>query len=428
MKKILLILVYVLVPVIFLFSQKLVILHTNDMHSKLTGFGPEASYTPMTLNDDETLGGFARLATLFEEEKKQNPGAVFICDGGDFLMGTIFQVAEPQTGFQISLMKQIGYDAIAIGNHEFDYGPENLANVINSGLKKGEIPQLLNSQIQFSVKHTEDDELEKLYKNQTIKPYHIFERNGLKLGVFGIIGKEAVMVAPDAYPVTFTNMFKTAKNIVKILREEEKVDIIICLSHSGIYPDIKTGKMIGEDVDLAKKVPDIDDGFAKELGEFNDLKSLREEIKKNLLQSKQAGSKRELADEIIEQISEKVNFELPESLVQQETLLQLRRMVSVDPRRSNLRDKEIEQMRNEARLKADKNLKNHLILMKIADLEKIKVEDTEVADEMREIAKRNNIPYAQVVEQINREGKREDIKNNLMIKKTVDFLLENAII
>ena len=95
---------------------------------------------------------------------------------------------------------------------------------------------------------------------------------------------------------------------------------------------------------------------------------------------------------------------------------------------TNLQDAEIEKLRDKAKQKAVKNLKNHMILMKIAEQEQIKVEDEEVADEMREIAKRNNVPYAQVVEQINREGKREDLKNNLLIKKTVDFLLENAII
>lgn len=220
------------------------------------------------------------------------------------------------------------------------------------------------------------------------------------------------------------------ENIMGMKIKEEKVFTVD-------YPkDQPNKKIAGKKVEYTikvlsikqKKVPEINDDFAKEMGEFDDLNSLKEEIKKNLLESKQSGSKHQMADEIIENISNKVNFDLPESLVLQETLHQLRRMVSTNPRSSNLQDDEIEKLRDEAEQRSKKNLKNHLILMKIANQEKIKVEDAEVADEMREIAKRNKVPYTQVVEQINREEKREDLKNNLLIKKTVDFLLENAII
>ncbi|RLD73102.1 MAG: bifunctional metallophosphatase/5'-nucleotidase, partial [Bacteroidetes bacterium] len=89
-------------------AQKLVILHTNDMHSMLTGFGPELSYTPMSINDDKTIGGFARLATLLKEEKAKLPNATLIVDAGDFLMGTIFHASEQEAGFQIPLMKKMG--------------------------------------------------------------------------------------------------------------------------------------------------------------------------------------------------------------------------------------------------------------------------------------------------------------------------------
>ncbi|MBN2246770.1 MAG: trigger factor [Candidatus Aminicenantes bacterium] len=219
-------------------------------------------------------------------------------------------------------------------------------------------------------------------------------------------------------------------NILGMKAQEEKVFTVD-------YPsDHNNKKVAGKKVEYTikilsikqKKVPDIDDEFAKEMGEFDDLKSLKEEIKKNFLETKKSNVKHEKADEIINKIAEKINFELPESLVQQETIIQLRRMVSMNPQNSNLKEEDVKKMREEAKDKAGENLKKHIILMKIADLEKIKVEDTEVADEMREISKKNNIPYAQLVEQINREGKREDLRNNLLIKKTVDFLLENAII
>ncbi|MBN2663357.1 MAG: 5'-nucleotidase C-terminal domain-containing protein [Bacteroidales bacterium] len=239
------------------YSQKLVILHTNDMHSKLTAFGPEKSYTPLTPNDDNTIGGFARLSTLIANEKKINADAVLVCDAGDFLMGTIFQSLEPETGFELNLMKAIGYDVITLGNHEFDFGAYPLGKTIKNAKLNGAIPQIVASQLQFSQTDTIDDLLESFFTNKTIKPYTVIEKNGLKIGFFGILGQEAQSVTQAARPIIFSDRFKTAKTIVKTLRDIENVDIIICLSHSGVIPN-DDGIMIGEDIELAKKVSDID--------------------------------------------------------------------------------------------------------------------------------------------------------------------------
>lgn len=249
-----------LIPLFFvqlLVAQRLIILHTNDMHSKMTGFGPEAAYTPMTINDDLTIGGFARTATLIKQERQKNPNDVLVLDAGDFLMGTVFQCLENQTGFQLSLMKEMGYDFITFGNHEFDMGPQFIADAVNTANKNGKIPQILASQLIFSSTSKDDDLLEKLVNDKVIKPYQVITINGLKVGIFGIIGDNAIFDAVGAKPLTFADRIKTAKNITKILREQEKVNIVICLSHSGVYPDGKGGWTF-EDVDMAKKVPDID--------------------------------------------------------------------------------------------------------------------------------------------------------------------------
>ncbi len=238
-------------------SQKIVILHTNDMHSNLTGFGPETAYSPLYPKNDSTLGGFSRLASIIYKEKITNQNATLVLDAGDFLMGTMYHTIENETGFQLNLMKTLGYDAVTIGNHEFDFGPIFLAQAISSAQNSGGTPDLLASQFIFSPQNKFDDNLENLVNNQTIKPYTVFERQGIKFGIFGLIGEDAVSVAPGSAPLKFKNMFKTAKEITKILRETEKVDYIICLSHSGIFPDSKN-IMIGEDVTLAKKIPDID--------------------------------------------------------------------------------------------------------------------------------------------------------------------------
>ncbi len=239
-------------------AQKLVILHTNDMHSMLTGFGPELSYTPMSINDDKTIGGFARLATLLKEEKAKLPNSTLIVDAGDFLMGTIFHAGEQDNGFQIPLMKKMGYDVITLGNHEFDYGPEALAGIINSSIKTGKIPEIVSSNFIFSETSTDDDELEKLFKKEVVKKYTIIEKNGLKIGIIGIMGEDADEVAPGAKPVTFDKQIKTVKKLTNQLKNEDKVDLVICISHSGFYPDEKKGGYKGEDIKLAEKVKNLD--------------------------------------------------------------------------------------------------------------------------------------------------------------------------
>jgi len=175
-----------------------------------------------------------------------------------------------------------------------------------------------------------------------------------------------------------------------------------------------------------KKLPDIDDEFAKEIGEFDSLKELRKEIEKELLSAKERTLKQELAQEIIDSISDKLTFELPDTVTEQEYLNILRQMLSSISQRTSKED--FEKLKDEAKKKAEKNLKNQLILVRIADKENLDVSDQEVSEELKSIAKANNIALSQVVERVNKEGKREELKENLLFKKTVDFLVENAII
>ena len=239
-------------------AQELIILHTNDLHSKLTGYGPESEYSPLITGNDSTIGGFARLATIFEETRKQSNANTLILDAGDFLMGSLFHFAERETGFQLNLMKEIGYDVITLGNHEFDFGPDALAEILKSAKKNGEIPQIVASNMKFSEKSTEDDKLEGFYKDSTIQAYTLIEKNGLKIGLFGLVGEDAKDVAPASKPVEFLNPIKTAAKMAKFLKEEKNVDIIICLSHGGVYFNEQEKVFYGEDMELAEKVPLID--------------------------------------------------------------------------------------------------------------------------------------------------------------------------
>jgi 5'-nucleotidase/UDP-sugar diphosphatase len=236
--------------------KKLVILHSNDLHSRLNGFSPEVDYSPASTKDDNTVGGFARIATLIREEKNKSGDQVLVLDAGDFLMGTFFPILEKSTGFQLPLMKKMGYDVVTLGNHEFDFGPQILAEIISRSAGNSEIPVLVASNVAFPSKDEQDNELKALFDRKILNPYFITEKNGLKIGIFGILGKSAIGDAPLARPVKFTDPVKTASKYARMLKEKEKVDLVICLSHGGVQKD-KSGNWSGEDVLLAQKVPEI---------------------------------------------------------------------------------------------------------------------------------------------------------------------------
>jgi len=245
-----------LLPLFAQDEKKIVILHTNDLHSRLNGYAPESEYSPLSVNDDKTVGGFARIAAIINEEKERNSGTTLVVDAGDFLMGTLFQGLEPGTGFQLRLMKIMGFDAVCIGNHEFDYGPEKLAVIISSALKRGAIPPLLLSNAVFDKSKPEDDTLEDLFDSGVVARKYILERDNLKIGFFSLLGRVADDNAAFAPPVTFSKQIPAAKKMVREL-QAEKCDLIICLSHSGVYYGAGSN-WTGEDYELAQKVKGID--------------------------------------------------------------------------------------------------------------------------------------------------------------------------
>jgi 5'-nucleotidase/UDP-sugar diphosphatase len=236
-------------------GKKIVILHTNDMHSRLNGFAPEASYTPLTINDDITIGGFARIAAIIKKEKQATPENILVIDAGDFLMGTLFHTVEAETGFQLPLMKKMGYDIVCLGNHEFDFGPATLARIVRSSLKNGTLPQILMGNAVTSIADNSDDDLEALYNENVIRHTYIIEKGGMKIGFFSLMGVNAADVAPNAKPVTFEKQTKYATTAVAELKAQN-CEMIICLSHSGLVKG-KDGNWEGEDAELAAKVKGI---------------------------------------------------------------------------------------------------------------------------------------------------------------------------
>jgi 5'-nucleotidase/UDP-sugar diphosphatase len=240
-------------------KKSFTILHTNDMHSSLIGMGPSSDYTPSTLNDDATRGGFARLAGLISKRKeaRADQGPVLILDAGDYSMGTPFGAATRETGGELQLMSLMGYDATTFGNHEFDLGPDGLGQSIGVAAKAGRVPAVLASNTSFAKQDPTLADLQRLAKAGVIRRHLVIERGGMRFGIFGLLGKEAQMYTSGG-AVTFPDSIETAKEMVALLRESEKVDVVICLSHGGVVQGQDGSFTDGEDVRVAKAVPGID--------------------------------------------------------------------------------------------------------------------------------------------------------------------------
>jgi 5'-nucleotidase/UDP-sugar diphosphatase len=236
------------------------ILHTNDLHSNLVGMAPVGDYTPLTLNDDNTRGGFARLATKIGERKAatEGRGPVLILDAGDFTMGTAFAAATRETGAELRLLAMLGCDATTLGNHDFTFGPHGTAAAIGAAVDAGQVPVVLATNTDYSAPEPTLAGLQKLGAQSRIRNYLVIERGGIRFGIFGVLGLEAAIYAVSAAPATFTDPIKAARAAVATLRNTEKVDVVIAISHGGVRADADGKITEGADVQLAAEVPGID--------------------------------------------------------------------------------------------------------------------------------------------------------------------------
>jgi len=240
-------------------ERSFTILHTNDWQSRLLGFGPNNEYTPATTGDDDTVGGVARLATLLAQRRAAaGEQPVLLLDGGDFSMGTLFHTVTRETGGELRLMTELGYDAATLGNHEFDFRPAGLAAMISAAyLIKGDaLMPLLSSNLGFDPQRPEDDSLQAHYDAGRILPYTLIDKGGIRFGLFGLLGNNAVAVSPMIKPARFADPVATAKATVAKLREEG-AEVVILLSHMGVVKQ-DDGSWRGEEVELVEQVPGID--------------------------------------------------------------------------------------------------------------------------------------------------------------------------
>lgn len=226
------------------------ILFTHDLHDHLLPASVEQN--GVIVNS----GGYARLKTAIEREKSESPDALLL-DGGDYSMGTLFQSIYASDAPELRIMGALGFDATTFGNHEFDFRSSGMTRELYAAKNSGDkLPQIVSSNITFPEQDKMTKsllDLKQAMQAYGVKDYTILERNGLKIGVFGLIGKDSAKSAPMA-EVTFGDAVVNAKRVVNQLKNKEKVDMIVCLSHSGTWTD----KSVSEDELLAKKVPEID--------------------------------------------------------------------------------------------------------------------------------------------------------------------------
>lgn len=238
---------------VFAYNEKsITILFTHDLHD---------NFYPFQLVEEgkvKSVGGYTRLATAIKKEKEKDPQAILV-DAGDYSMGTLFQTINTSDAPGLRMMGYMGYDVTTFGNHEFDYRAEGLAQSLHAAKQSDDqLPQIIASNMIFPT--DEDGEivssllpLKEEVDNYGVSNYLIMERNGVKIGFIGLMGKEAVDNSPMA-GVNFENIVDSAKPIVAKLKDEEKVDLVIALSHSGTSDNPAES----EDEILAKEVPGID--------------------------------------------------------------------------------------------------------------------------------------------------------------------------
>lgn len=226
-------------------DNKVNILFTHDFHSHMDQWAENGS----------VIGGAARLKTLIDQHTS---GTTFLLDGGDFSMGTLYQAVFETQASELMMLGYLGVDATTIGNHEFDYRSEGFANMLNTAVEKAAekgvaLPALLSANIDWASSTDESSlVLRDAFENYGGKEYTIIERNGVKMGLFGIMGIDSQACAPLA-TVTFTDYIQASKDTVAKL-QAENVDMIVCLSHTGTWDDPEKS----EDELLAQAVPEID--------------------------------------------------------------------------------------------------------------------------------------------------------------------------
>lgn len=228
------------------------IVFTHDTHSHLNTF------TTMVDGLETELGGFARMNTLIEAQRTQNPDTLVI-DGGDFSMGTLIQTVFETQAAELRMLGYLGCDVTTLGNHEFDYRSKGLANMLTSAQASGDaVPAMVVCNVDWDTMEAEgltegQQRLKDAFAAYGVSDYTVLEKGDVDIAVVGVFGKDALACAPTC-ELKFEDPIEAVKQTVADIKANEDVDMIVCVSHSGTWED----ESKSEDELLAKAVPDLD--------------------------------------------------------------------------------------------------------------------------------------------------------------------------
>lgn len=228
------------------------IVFTHDTHSHLNTF------TTMVDGLETELGGFARMNTLIEAQRAQNPDTLVI-DGGDFSMGTLIQTVFETQAAELRMLGYLGCDVTTLGNHEFDYRSKGLANMLTSAQASGDaVPAMVVCNVDWDTMEAEgltegQQRLKDAFAAYGVSDYTVLEKGDVDIAVVGVFGKDALACAPTC-ELKFEDSIEAVKQTVADIKANEDVDMIVCVSHSGTWED----ESKSEDELLAKAVPDLD--------------------------------------------------------------------------------------------------------------------------------------------------------------------------
>ncbi len=247
------------------------ILFTHDLHSH---------FLPQSTAEGGESGGYARLKTVIDRERAVNPDALLV-DGGDFSIGSLIQTLYTTQAAELRTMGAMGYDAVTIGNHEFDHKGTGFAEMLNSAKAAQQaavellrvdarpledmdaykerfgpvtpvLPMLLEANYAPADDNPDRAFIRSAMENYGVTDCMTLERGGVTYGLFGLMGVDSDECAPTS-GFTRTDAAKAAKRCVETLKGEG-AEIIVCLSHSGTGDSLASS----EDEELAKAVDGID--------------------------------------------------------------------------------------------------------------------------------------------------------------------------
>lgn len=211
-------------------QSTITILHTNDTHSQIEPIAAGKR--------DGNHAGYARRMGIILQERAHDPN-LLLFDAGDYSQGTpYFNFYHGRV--EVDALNRMEYDAITLGNHEFDYGVDTLATV----LKQAEFDVVSAN---YDVKNTPLEGI--------VKPYTIIRRNGMKIGVFGLgVNPEGLIAERNFAPVKYLEPIPVAQDIASLLKHQHRCDLVVCLSHMGTFEN----EQQPSDTQLAKSTKDID--------------------------------------------------------------------------------------------------------------------------------------------------------------------------